>query len=500
MKQNRYRYQPTANGMRYESRDPRDPSREIPCVLYPDNRRELYEGILGVRPLLQNGEVWLTPCLPAEMPHVDMHSAVMDYVYDRTDRHIRVQYNLKHAGCTLYVKLYLPVAEVRGVQVNGCNAAYTVEPAFCGVSITIPVKNASQGTVEVAFETAEVKPLEARRTLGEGDVFTLDYPDEIVTGLLTDVQISAHGLTARATGGGGSGVFFLEMHAVNRAVNRADNRAGNRAGSAVYIRPVKVWIGERKKPAVFRSFRDEFAPPYKWKPIEMDSLWNHASPMEALNGIMSTATRPPETYSQVNFDYYSWHMHCGFNTDSPIYGHEPTRWRSLVGDDGIAVTGEGIPFRSSREGNFLAAATLASPAYADRVVVPVDEVGRAVYLMITGITLPMQSHVENLRILIRYENGTEEVHPLVNPDGIGDMWFVKFGRYHDTPANGFENIGGGRGALSSAGLDLTRQIPTDMTAHILRFPLQENQRVREVEMRVIANDVVFALMGVTVLR
>ena len=51
-----------------------------------------------------------------------------------------------------------------------------------------------------------------------------------------------------------------------------------------------------------------------------------------------------------------------------------------------------------------------------------------------------------------------------------------------------------------AGLDLTRQIPTDMTAQILRFPLQENQRVREVELRVIANDVVFALMGVTVLR
>ena len=74
--------------------------------------------------------------------------------------------------------------------------------------------------MEVAFETAAVKPLEERRTLGEGEVFALDYPDEIITdlldpqGLLADVRISAHGLTARATGSEGSGVFFLQMQPI----------------------------------------------------------------------------------------------------------------------------------------------------------------------------------------------------------------------------------------------------------------------------------------------
>ena len=148
----------------------------------------------------------------------------------------------------------------------------------------------------------------------------------------------------------------------------------------------------------------------------------------------------------------------------------------------------------------MAAATLVSPAYEDRVIVPVGDTGRAAYLLITGITLPMQSHVENLRILIRYEDGVTEEHPLYNPDGIGDMWFTKFERYHDTPANGFENIGLGRGALSSAGLDLTRQISTDLEAHILRFRLREGVAVKEIEMRIIANEVIFALMGVTLLE
>ena len=148
----------------------------------------------------------------------------------------------------------------------------------------------------------------------------------------------------------------------------------------------------------------------------------------------------------------------------------------------------------------MAAATLVSPSHPDRITVPVGECGRAVYLLITGITLPMQSHVENLRITVRYEDGTEETHPLCNPDGIGDMWFTKFGRYHDTPSNGFENIGRGRGALSSAGQDLTKPVETDLEAHILRFRLKDGVPVREIEMRVIANDVIFALMGVTVLK
>lgn len=53
--------------------------------------------------------------------------------------------------------------------------------------------------------------------------------------------------------------------------------------------------------------------------------------------------------------------------------------------------------------------------------------------------------------------------------------------------------------MSSAGQDLTKQIPTDLEAHILRFCLKENRKVKEIEMRVIANDVIFALMGVTLL-
>lgn len=313
-----------------------------------------------------------------------------------------------------------------------------------------------------------------------GEILQLQDPQH----LLSDTVIENGRMDACVTGAEGSGVFFLKM----------------RAADTEYIRPVKVRIGEKKKPEVFRNFRDEFSAPYHWEPVNMENLFNHTSPGEAARRIIATATRPPEEYSQVNFNYYTWHVSDGFIANTPLYRQEPERWRSLIDENGIAVTGEGIPFRSVRDGNCLAAATLVSPEYADRVLVPVDKCGRAVYLLITGITLPMQSHVENLRIIIRYEDGIAEEHPLYNPDGIGDMWFTKFERYHDTPANGFENIGTGRGALSSARLDLTKPIATDLEAHILRFHLRRDVRVKEIEMRIIANDVIFGLMGVTLLQ
>ena len=44
MSNNPYRFNPTKSGFRTVSKYPDDPNREIPCILYPDNRRELIFG------------------------------------------------------------------------------------------------------------------------------------------------------------------------------------------------------------------------------------------------------------------------------------------------------------------------------------------------------------------------------------------------------------------------------------------------------------------------
>ncbi|MBR5680566.1 MAG: hypothetical protein IKX19_07915, partial [Clostridia bacterium] len=198
--------------------------------------REVYEGILGVHPMLQKNEILLAPCIPSEMPHLDMKSALIDYTFDRTDTEIRIRYQVKKSCCTMRFKLFLPVSEVLGVQINGNDAAYTVEPGFGMIAVRTSAENASDGTVEVSFRKADILPTEERRVLSDGDTMELSYPGERIVelidpqGLFSGVHTEENRLTAQVSAEAGSGVFFLKM----------------RMGKAEYIRPVKVMIREEK--------------------------------------------------------------------------------------------------------------------------------------------------------------------------------------------------------------------------------------------------------------
>ena len=325
----------------------------------------------------------------------------------------------------------------------------------------------------------------------DGQMIELYYPNETVNSvydpqrLFSEISYKDDHFRGRVSAEKGSGVFFLMM----------------RAGDTDYIRPVPVMIGDKgSETEIWTGYKEKYAPPYIWKTVDMDKYFNGDSPLNVLTELNRSAIGPKPEYSQVNFGYYKMHL-VDRNIQLPSSPLDDSRWRSLVGADGIAVTGEGIPFRSKKEGYYLAAAALNNTAYPDRIIVPADDEGRAVYLLITGISFPMQSGVENLRIILNYEDGVNEIHPLVNPETIGDMWSTIWRRWHDTPANGFEKLGGYLpGPDSSYGQDLTRPIETGIEAHIIHFPLREGIRLKEIEMRITANDVLFSLMGITILK
>jgi len=90
---------------------------------------------------------------------------------------------------------------------------------------------------------------------------------------------------------------------------------------------------------------------------------------------------------------------------------------------------------------------------------------------------------------------------LVNPFDIGDCWSTWCGRFHDTAANGFENIGGRSDpAGSSAAGDLTKPIALDTEAHLIELNLHPEVELHRVTLEAIANDCIFGVMGATVLK
>ena len=215
--------------------------------------------------------------------------------------------------------------------------------------------------------------------------------------------------------------------------------------------------------------------------------------------MLARAPAPPAPASQVNFNYWKDHF-----TDSHHGGRIETlsdeAWRAKVGDDGIAWTRDGIPFKTAKTGNNIAMVSVTA-GYAPTLSFPVKASGKTLYLMISGATFPTQSHVPNARVTLHYADGTSEKTDLVNPFTIGDCWTTWCGRYHDTAANGFENLGGRHGVAGSADVpDMTKPVETDTEAHLVPFDLKPGVDLAAVDFEAVANDVFYGIMGATVLR
>ena len=203
---------------------------------------------------------------------------------------------------------------------------------------------------------------------------------------------------------------------------------------------------------------------------------------------------PPEPASPINTVYYKDHLVAPFVSPKPA----DDAWRKKVGTDGIAWPTDGIPFLTSKDGPNIAVVTRAA-VFPQALSFAVGQSGKTLYLMISGTTFAMQSQVPNLRLTLHYEGGLSEPVDLVNPTGIGDCWNQY--RFHDTAANGFENIGGRSGPAGSAQVaDMTRPVAVDTEAPLVALELKPGAVLREVQMEAVANDIIFGLMGATILK
>jgi Domain of unknown function (DUF4450)/Mannosylglycerate hydrolase MGH1-like glycoside hydrolase domain len=250
--------------------------------------------------------------------------------------------------------------------------------------------------------------------------------------------------------------------------------------------------------------REQWSPPdvkpkdlAAWTLVDMNGLFN-ASVTEVLQRIAEGAEPPPSPASQVGFTYWRDHLQQYHGSrNQPI---SDAAWRAKVDESGAAWTTDGIPFQSAKEGPNIAVVTL-SGGFPHQVTLPVDASGAMLYLMLSGMTFPVQSHVANLRITLRYSDGGEQQTDLVNPFDIGDCWSTWCGRYHDTAANGFENIGGRSGPMGSSEVDdLTKPVALDTEAHLVPFSLRTDAKLASVTVEAVANDVIFGIMGATVLK
>jgi hypothetical protein len=456
--------------------------------------RAVVEGMFGIRPKRNRGVVELSPQFPTAWSEASIQSPHFNYSWKTTDGRIVIEWNSPVAAV---VALRQPVTAKRVdlITVDGKTAKYQTEPGVGLTWINVRTPPAQHGVITISYTPKSVTPRHtvawekgrnARLILA--DYSASDFLDP--QGVLREATVENGVLQGTVVGESGARLLFL--------------KSGNTACPSWTPLTIRV---DLKEPVPKPTWSP---PPVKandlsvWHLVDLSNTFNGSVP-EVL-GRVGRASRPPTApASEVNHSYWRSHVDGGMGPGKCVDVIPPNpvsdaAWRKKIGPDQIGWTHDGIPFKSVKQGNNIAVVTRAG-GFPQKIDVPINVGGKELYLMLSGMTFPVQSHVVNLKITLGYADGTVQSVDLVNPFDIGDCWSTWCGRWHDTAANGFENLGGRFGPAGSAAAgDLTQPIAVDTQAHLVKIPLRPTLRLRKVTVEAVANDVVFGLMGASVLK
>ena len=444
--------------------------------------RTVVEGMFGIVPKRQDGTVLLMPQLPKEWPGASIKTPQFAYEYTKKRGQIAIQWSCP-VETAVQLKLPLYAKAIKGVYVDGKRMAYRTEAGVGLTWVNAAIPASRGGRITIKFSGGEIAMPE-RAALKQGEAFRIDLgryhaedwcdPQTI----LKDVVVENGVVQGRVACEPGFGVMFL--------------RSGT--ASCPVWQPLRLKVEPREPMPVKGWTAPDVADKDlgRWVLADLGKVFN--APVAGVpDHLLRSAVGPQEPASAVSFNYRNLHL---AGRQNPKVSDEA--WRKKIGDDGIGWTGEGIPFKSPKIGDNIAMVSLMG-GFPDKLRFEVNAQGKTLYLMLSGITFPNQSHVVNLRVTLHYADGSKDVRDLVSPFDIGDCWSNFLGRFHDTAANGFENIGGRTGPASSRGLDLTQPIAVDTEAHLVPFELKSGIPLAYVEVEAIANDTAFGVMGATLL-
>ena len=233
----------------------------------------------------------------------------------------------------------------------------------------------------------------------------------------------------------------------------------------------------------------------KFRPQNIDRLLNADVADIFRNEYLSP--RPPYTTLQIPVQGVGEWCHPSYMPD--IDDHT---FRSMI------VNGEfiaaGVPFRTTAEGHNVCFTSLWDN-YPDSVAVPVSGSASVAWLLMAGTTNHMQSHIANGIVVAQYKDGTADTLQLVNPDNwcpIEQDYYVDGKAFRTTEPRPYRvsfttgQVSRNLGRLLNVQGVYGRELPGG-AATMLRMPLNQRKKLRNIVVRTLSNDVVIGLMALT---
>lgn len=176
-------------------------------------------------------------------------------------------------------------------------------------------------------------------------------------------------------------------------------------------------------------------------------------------------------------------------------------FRTLIRKD-LFTTPQGLPFRTPAEGRNIALASLL-PAYPDSVSVPLKGKASIAWLLLCGTTHAGQAFVPNGKIVVSYEDGSEDSLLLVNPynwcpverDYLDDN--QTFSTFTERPYRLAFATGNVSVHLVANDVKPGKRIIEGGAGVILGMPIDADKRLRRLTLHALASGEVLGVMAVT---
>jgi hypothetical protein len=247
-----------------------------------------------------------------------------------------------------------------------------------------------------------------------------------------------------------------------------------------------------------------------WREGPLDARWRPISIEKHFNDSFATVLLRKFWTSEIPYavcrDYSIEHLNTfGIRSRIP----DDSRLRAAVDAEGMLQTPYGIPFAQKKTGPNMVALSR-WPELPSRLEIPLHAAGRRLYVLLSALTFPMQSHIANARIRVKYNDGGTRELDLENPRNFDNGWGLFGGTYHYTSHGVFwlgDNQFFAAKPFSPSLLeqhepwkavwqDFTK-IETRPHADIVDVELEAGRAIRGVEIEVLSQDVILAVLGVT---
>jgi hypothetical protein len=449
--------------------------------------RTLVEGLFGCAPDRAHGVVRLTPQLPAAWEHASLRTPDVTLRYARRGPVTKLAVELPEPA-RLEIRLPVCARGIAGVTVNGRPARWTAEPGFGRTFVRVALPATREATIEVKVKqpAAVFGPVKVAGNTGgkvvlrakAGVIRAFSDPQGVLAGAAVRRGAVAGRLTANAG-----------AHTVIARVQ---------CGELPQLRRFHVQISDPAAEKVATAKNIDRAP--------ARANWQCVDLAPALNGDIRTiysqqylSPRPATMSARIGTDGYTPWTFPYWNSFPPVIKLDgvPALLEGTAGDR--LRTPQGVPFAWPGEARNIAF-TSRWDNWPDKVTVPVDCAGDAVWFLVCGSTNPMQGHIANAVLRLRYARGAEDALELVPPFNYWNLSPIR--PVITAPGQGsrFDYTAETDAFCVPKPWPQTVQLGENCRAMLLGRRLRRGAALRSVTLETLSAEVVVGLMGVTVMN